>query len=87
MLLTSAIWLESVALSTISPADQVRLFELYRMVCQAVARFPQAQEQLVAMHSSPPFAGAEGGATPSGSAGPLEGPATLNEASLSSNQP
>ena len=86
MLLTSAVWLESVALSTISPADQERLFDLSRMVLQAVARFPQAQEQLVAIHSSPPFASAEGGATPSGSAGPSEGPATSNEASLSSNQ-
>ena len=86
MLLTSAVWLECVALSTISPANQERLFDLSRMVLQAVARFPQAQEQLVAIHSSPPFAGAEGGATPSGSAGPSEGPATLNEASLSSNQ-
>ena len=56
MLLTSAVWLKSVAPSTISPADQEKLFDLFRMVGQAVSRFPQAQEQLVALHSSPPTA-------------------------------
>ena len=76
MLLTSAIWLKSVTLSIISPADQEKLFNLFRMVSQAVSRFPQAAEQLVAMHSSPPTSVAEGGTTSLGSTGPSEGPAT-----------
>ena len=87
MLLTSAVWLESVTPSTISLMDQEKLFNLFRMVSQAVSCFPQAVEQLVAMHSSPPTAVAEGGTTSSGSTGPSKGPATLNEASLSLNQP
>jgi hypothetical protein len=87
MLSTSAIWLESVVPSTISPDDQERLFNLAGMVTEAILRLPRAREQLDVQYPLPPAAVAGGGDTILGSAAALAGPATLNEASLSSTQP
>jgi hypothetical protein len=85
MLSTSAMWLESVVPSTISPDDQERLFNLAGWVTEAVLRLPGAREQLDTQYPLSP-ASAGGDAT-LGSAAPLGGPATLNEASLSSTRP
>jgi hypothetical protein len=85
MLSTSAIWLESVVPSTISPDDQEMLFNLAGMVTEAVLRLPRARVQLDVLY--PPSPTAAGGEAISGSAAPLGEPATSNEASLSSTRP
>jgi hypothetical protein len=87
MLSTSAIWLESVVPSTISPDDQERLFNLAGLVTEAVLRLPRAREQLDILYPLSPSAVAGGGEATLGSAASLGGPATLNEAPLSSTRP
>src|ERR1700676_5782816 len=59
MLSTSAIWLESVVPSTISPDDQEMLFNLAGMVTEAVLRLPRARVQLDVLY--PPSPTAAGG--------------------------
>jgi hypothetical protein len=87
MLSTSALWLESVVPSTISPDDQERLFDLAGWVTEAVLRLPRARQELDVRYPLSPAARAAGGGSTLGNAAPLAGPATLNEAPLSSTRP
>jgi hypothetical protein len=87
MLSTSALWLESVVPSTIAPDDQERLFNLAGWVTEAILRLPRARRELDTRYPLSPTAVAHGGDATIGSAAPLAGPATLDEASLSSTRP
>jgi hypothetical protein len=87
MLSTSAMWLESVVPSPISPDDQERLFNLAGWVTEAILCLPRARQELDVRYPLSPNARAAGGSTTLGNAAPPAGPATSNEAPLSSTWP